>query len=314
MESIIKKNKKISIIVPTFNEERNIQLIVENILIELKNFDLDYEIIFIDNCSTDNTQQEIELQTKKNKNIKAIFNLKNYGSIRSSQHGILQSSGDATILISADLQEPINLISDYIKNWTAGYDIVFAQKNKSSEGFFINFIKKFYYKFLKLISKSNLIENGGSTMLISKIVVSELKKIKDPSPYLRGMILEISSNVKIISYNQEKRIHGQSKTNFMHLYDTGMTGLIKHTILPRILVIFGFTLSLLSVVIAIFFLVYKIFYWDNFDVGVAPIIIGLFIFMSFQFLLSGLICEYALHTLTEVRKLPLVHEKKRINF
>ena len=313
MESLINK-KKISIVVPTFNEEQNIHLIVENILIELKNFDLDYEIIFIDNCSIDNTQKEIVLQAKKNKKIKAIFNMKNYGSIRSSQYGILQSSGDATILISADLQEPINLISDYIKYWMAGYDIVFGQKNKSSESFFISFMKKFYYKFLKLISKSNLIENGGSTMLISKKVVTELKKIKDPSPYLRGIIFEISSNAKIINYNQEKRIYGKSKTNFMHLYETGMNGLIKHTILPRILVISGFILSFLSVLIAMFFFLYKVFYWNDFEVGIAPIIIGIFIFMSFQFLLNGLICEYALHTLTEVRKVPLVHEEKRINF
>jgi len=312
---IIKVQKKISIVTPTFNEKDNIKNLVDSVSSQMQKFNYDYEHIIIDNCSTDKTQDVIKNITIKNKKVKAIFNTRNFGAIRSSHHAILQSTGDATILISSDLQEPVEIITDYIKYWEDGFDVVMGQRNSSASSFFLDKVKSIFYKFLNSVSEIKLIERSGSTALISKKIVDQFKIIDDPYPYFRGLIPELASNIKIVPYEQQKRLKGKSKNNFFDLYDMAMLGIVKHSKIPlRIFTIVGFFCSILSLVVAFIFLLYKIFFWSAIDVGIAPIIIGLFGVASIQLFLLGFVGEYVMQILTHTRKMPLVIERDRLNF
>lgn len=307
--------KKISIVTPTYNEQDNILNLVNAVASEISKYNYDYEHIIIDNCSKDNTQNEIRKICNEKKNVKAIFNSRNFGSIRSSQHAILNSTGDAVILISADLQEPVSLISEYITYWEKGFDAVFGQRSNSNSNVILEFVKKLFYKILNSISENKLIERSGSTALISKKMIDELKKINDPYPYFRGLIPDITSNIKIVPYDQAKRNQGKTKSNFFVLYDHAILGVVKHSKIPlRLCTILGFICSLTALIISLTFFIYKLLFWSSFQVGIAPLVIGLFGVASIQLFLMGLVGEYVMQILTEVRKVPLVVEKERINF
>lgn len=308
-------NKKISIVTPTYNEEENISRLCDEISKEMKLFSYDYEHIIIDNNSTDKTISIIKDIAKKDKKVKIILNSRNFGHIRSSQYGLLQSSGDATILLSSDFQEPITLISKFIKEWENGFKIILGQRSSSDTNAGMDFIKKTYYKLINKISEIPLVERSGSTGLISKEIVDHLRNIGDPYPYFRGLLSEISADIKIIQYHQIERMGGKTKNNFYTLYDLAMLGIIKHSKLPlRIATFFGIMASVVSIIIAITFLIYKVLFWNSFEVGIAPLIIGLFTIVSIQTFLLGFIGEYLIQILTHSRNLPLVIEKERINF
>lgn len=307
--------KKISIVTPTFNEEQNIEKVCNLISEEMKKYQYDYEHIIIDNSSTDKTLEIIKELTIKNKKLKIIINKKNFGHIRSPMHGMFQASGDAIILMMSDLQDPINLLNEYIQAWENGYEVVMAQKKTSDENIFKHYIKTKLYGFLTRMSENDLLINTTGSGLYSKKIIECLKKIDDPYPYFRGLISEITNSIKLIEYHQPKRIFGRTKNNFYTLYDIGILGIVKHAKLPlRIITFLGFILSFLSLIVALVFLIRKLFNWDSFDLGIAPIIIGLFTLCSVQILILGLIGEYVMYTLTHIRKLPLVIEKERINF
>lgn len=307
--------KLISIVTPTFNEEDNIKELCESIASELKKTNYDYEHIVIDNSSTDNTTEILRDLAKQDKNIKVIINSRNFGHVRSPVHGLLQSKGDAAILMMSDFQDPIELIPQYISEWEKGYDVVLAQKNSSDENFIKHFLKNLFYKFAKRISDTPLLMNTTGSGLINRKILNILKKIEDPYPYFRGLIPEITKNIKLISFHQPKRKKGKTKNNFYTLYDLGILGIVKHSKFPlRVMTFFGFIFSILSLLVALIYLIFKLIYWDSFELGVAPIIIGIFLLAFFQIFLSGLIGEYVMSILTQTRKLPLVVEKERINF
>ena len=307
--------KLISIVTPTFNEEDNIKELCKSIALELKKTNYDYEHIIIDNSSTDNTTEILRDLAKQDKNIKVIINSRNFGHVRSPVHGLLQSKGDAAILMMSDFQDPIELIPQYISEWEKGYDVVLAQKNSSDENFIKHFLKNLFYKFAKRISDTPLLMNTTGSGLINRKILNILKKIEDPYPYFRGLITEITENIKLISFHQPKRKKGKTKNNFYTLYDLGILGIVKHSKFPlRVMTFFGFIFSILSLLVALIYLVFKLIYWDSFELGVAPIIIGIFLLAFFQIFLSGLIGEYVMSILTQTRKLPLVVEKERINF
>jgi glycosyltransferase involved in cell wall biosynthesis len=309
------KKTKISIVTATFNEEQNIEKISNEISLEMQKLDMDYEHIIIDNNSTDQTQNIIRKICKKNKNVKAIFNSRNFGHTRSPYYAILQSSGDATILLAADFQDPIELIPDLIKKWQSGSKVVFLQRKSSKENLIIETIKLIFYKFINLISEVNLIEKTTGSGIFDKSIISELKTIEDPDPYFRGMISEINANIDIIEFDQPRRLYGNSKNNFYILFDLGMNAIIKHSKIPlRIMTLGGFILSILLIIVAIFFFIYKIIYWDKFQIGLAPIILGVFFGFSVLIFMLGTIGEYIGVILKQVRKIPLVFEKERINF
>jgi len=307
--------KLISIITPTYNEEENIEKLCSAVKNELNKLNYEYEHICIDNSSTDKTIEKLREIASKDKNVKVILNAKNFGHIRSPIYGLFQSSGDAAIIISCDFQDPIELIPKLIEKWEKGSLVVLGKKISSGENELFFFLRKFYYSFLKKISDANLTENTTGFGIIDKSIVEKLKTIEDPYPYLRGLLSELTDNISTVDFHQPKRLFGKTKNNFFTLYDIGMLGLIKHSQKPlKLMTLVGFISSLSSLLIALGYLFYKIIFWNSFDVGVAPIVIGIFAIGSIQIFLLGLIGEYVGIVLIHQRKLPLVVEKERINF
>jgi len=307
--------KLISIVTPTFNEELNIERLCLKISEQMSQLNYDYEHLIIDNDSKDKTQEIIKKLCKQDKRIKAIFNAKNFGHLRSPFYCLLQSKGEAIIYIASDFQDPIELIPDLIQKWSQGYEVVLLQKNSSDENFFMNFLRKLFYKFINILSDIDLTINTTGSGIFDKKIVNILKSIDEPYPYFRGLVSEISNKVEIISFNQPKRKYGKSKNNFYTLYDVAMLGIIKHSKIPlRITTILGFVCSVISLIVGFFFFIYKILYWNSFQLGMAPVIIGIFFGIAIQVFLLGIIGEYVGFILTHSRKMPLVIERERINF
>ncbi len=306
---------KISIVTPTYNEEENIEKLCSEIRLEMKKIEVDYEHIVIDNSSTDKTVEILRKICTTDKNIKVIINSKNFGHIRSPFYGLLQGSGDACILMASDFQDPVDMITKYVDEWKKGSKIVLGKKITSQENGMIFFIRNFFYKFLNKISETNLTENTTGSGIFDKSIIDQLKKINDPYPYLRGLINEIGEKINLVEFNQPKRKAGKTKNNFFTLYDIGMLGVIKHSRAPiRFVTFLGFLFSLFSILTAVVYFVYKLFFWNSFELGIAPLIIGIFGFASIQILLLGIIGEYVGILLIHQRNMPLVIEKERINF
>ena len=307
--------KLISIITTTFNEAKNIYSLAKEISFQMQKLDCDYEHIIIDNASTDTTQEMIRKLCLENKKVKAIFNKRNFGHIRSPYYGILQANGDATILLSADYQDPPELIGELIEKWKKGSEVVLLKRKSSKSNFFLEFMKTFFYKAMNILSEIKLLEKTTGSGIFDKTIIEELKKIEEPYPYFRGLIMEITDKIDFIEFDQPKRRYGHSSNNFFTLFDLAMLGIIKHSKLPlRIMTITGLILSITSFLIGSIFFIYKLLFWDSFQLGLAPVILGLFFGISFQILLLGAIGEYVGFILTQVRKFPLVIEKERINF
>ena len=306
---------KISIVTPTFNEEENIKKLCSGIKIEMEKLNISYEHIVIDNCSTDKTITNLKEICSNDKNVKVIINSKNFGHIKSPFHGILQSSGDACILMASDFQDPLGLIPVYVKKWLGGSKIVLGKKITSEENNLIFSIRKAFYKFLNMISETKLTENTTGSGIFDKSIINQLRNIKDPYPYLRGLLNDLGEEITVVKFNQPKRLTGITKNNIFTLYDIGMLGIIKHSRAPlRFVTFLGFTLSFFSLLVAIIYFIYKLIFWNTFDLGIAPLIIGIFGFASIQILLLGIIGEYVGILLIHIRNLPLVIEKERINF
>ena len=308
-------NKKISIVTPTFNEELNIEKLCYEVSDKMKKLNYNYEHIVIDNLSTDSTIEILEEITKKDKNLKVIINSRNFGHIRSPIHGLLQADGDAVILMSADFQDPIELIPKYIEEWEKGHKVVMGQKKTSDESKIKHYIKKMYYKFINSISDIPLLLDTTGAGIFDRKIIEELRKVNDPYPYFRGLVSEVTDDVKLLEFHQPKRSKGETKNNLYTLYDLGIVGIIKHSKIPlRIITFIGLIASIFSFVISIIFFFKKIFNWNSFDAGIAPLIIGVFMIASIQIFLLGFIGEYVMNILYHNRNLPLVIEKKRINF
>ncbi len=305
----------ISIVTPTYNEEGNIVELCKEVDKIFKEIGYDYEHIIIDNNSSDETVKNVKNLINQNKSLKLIVNSKNYGQLLSPVHGIKQSSGDATILINADFQDPPELIKKLIKSWENGNKITLLQKNKTDEPFLMNFARKFYYWFLSKTSSNNLTQNTTGSGIIDKSIVEILKKIDDPIPYLRGIFAEIGPEISVIKFDQPPRRKGNTKNNFFTLFDVAMVGLIKQSkFFLRFMTICGLTISCLSFLTSIVFLTLKLVFWNEFELGQAPLLIGLFAISGFQILFLGLLGEYLNLTLMHVRNVPFVVEKERINF
>ncbi len=307
--------KLISIVTPTFNEKDNIKPLCLAISNQMAKLNYEYEHIVIDNCSNDGTIETLIELTKTFKNLKVIVNSRNFGHIRSPVHGMFQATGEAVILMMSDFQDPIDLIPKYITEWENGNKVVMAQKNTSDENFILHYFKKIFYKFANKVSDTPLLINTTGSGLFDKEILNILKKIDDPYPYFRGLIPEITQEIKLIKFHQPKRQGGKTKNNFYTLYDLGILGIIKHSKIPlRLMTLVGFFASFISIILGLVYLLAKILYWSSFNLGIAPMIIGFFFFASFQIFLLGFIGEYVMTILTHSRKLPLVIEKERMNF
>jgi polyisoprenyl-phosphate glycosyltransferase len=307
--------KLISIVTPCYNEQDNVEELCERIASVMATLPYDYEHICIDNHSTDSTVSKIRVIAARNKRVKLIVNARNFGHIRSPFYGILQSSGDACVLIASDLQDPPELIVDFIKRWEEGYKTVLAVKPESEESRLVFFARNAYYRLLSRISEVPLVRNATGAGLFDREVVEILRKVHDPYPYFRGLVCEIGFPIGTVPFKQPKRRRGITKNNFYSLYDMAMLGITNHSKVPlRLMTVAGFLISILSLLVAFAFLLAKLIFWDFFQLGIAPILIGIFFFGSIQMFFIGLLGEYigAIHT--QVRKVPLVVELERVNF
>lgn len=309
--------KKISIVVPCYNEEENVVAISETIIkeVEEKLPKYNYELVFIDNCSTDKTRILLESLCAENKKIKAIFNAKNFGQFNSPYYGMLQTTGDCTILICADFQDPVDMISKFVHEWENGNKIVIGIKNKSKENKIMYFLRSCYYKVIKKISDTEQIEHFTGFGLYDKSFIEVLRKLDDPTPFLRGIVAELGFARKEIPYEQQKRRAGKTHNNFYKLYDAAMLSFTSYTKIGLRLATFaGVVVSTISFIIGLIYLILKLMYWERFAAGTIPILIGMCFLGAIQLFFIGFLGEYILSINARVMKRPLVIEEKRINF
>lgn len=306
----------ISVVTPCYNEEENVEELynqVKQIFGGLK--DYSYEHIFIDNASADNTLAVLKRIASSDKNVKIIVNARNFGHIRSPYYGLLQAGGDAAISLSADLEEPPQLIRDFIKKWEEGYKIVVGIKKGSREPLPVFLVRRLYYVLINRLSETELLKDFNGFGLYDKTVIAVLRQINDPYPYFRGLICDIGFDKAQIEYIQSEREKGRTKNNFYTLYDMGMLGITSYSKIPlRLATGLGFICSLLSTLTAFIYLVYKLLFWDTFSVGIAPLVIGFFFLFSVLLFFIGILGEYIGSIHTQVLRRPLVIEKERINF
>lgn len=309
--------KKISVLVPCYNEKENVVPISKAIVTEIENKlpQYDYELVFIDNCSTDGTRDLLRVICKNNPKIKAILNARNFGQFNSPFHGMCQTTGDCTITMCCDFQDPVEMIPKFIEKWEEGYKIVSAIKTSSKENGFIYFLRTIYYKLIKKMSSVDMIEHFTGFGLYDKEFIDLLKKLDDPIPFIRGIVAEFGYKRTEIEYTQPKRKAGKTHNNWYSLYDAAMLSITSYTKVGLRLAIFiGGIGAALSLVVAIAYLIMKLIWWDQFLFGMAPLIFGVFGLGSMQLLFIGLLGEYVMNINTRVMHRPLVVEEERINF
>lgn len=309
--------KKISVVLPTYNEEENIVPLCNEIIKVFNDSlpDYDYEIIIGDNCSTDHTRDKITFLCGQNPKIKAIFNAKNFGADRSSMHVLLNTTGDASVFMMADFQSPPSMIPDFVHAWENGHRIVCAIKNGSKESSIIYCFRSVYYRLIKRMSDVEQIEHFTGFGLYDKSFVELLRKLEDPIPWLRGTVAEFGSQIKYIFFEQPKRRAGKSSYNWYRYYDAAMTSFTSYTkVGMRIASISGFIISFLSILSALVYTVLRIVLGSTIPTGIYPVLLGVFILGGLQIFFIGLVGEYVLTINTRVMNRPLVVEERRINF
>lgn len=309
--------KKISVLIPCYNEVENVvpmsEAVVKILTEELSQYD--YELVFIDNCSTDGTRDKLEEICAGNKKIKAIFNVTNFGQFNSPFYGMCQTTGDCTISMCCDFQDPVEMLPQFVKEWENGYKIVSAIKTSSKENPIIRLLRTIYYKMIRNMSDVKMIEHFTGFGLYDMTFIELLKQLDDPMPFLRGIVAEYGFSRKEIEYQQAKRRAGKTKNNFYTLYDAAMLSITSYTKVGlRLATILGFVSSGVSLLIALVYLILKLVNWYNFQAGYAPMIIGVYVLGSLQLFFIGLLGEYILNINSRVIHRPLVVEEKRINF
>lgn len=309
--------KKISIVVPCYNEVENVVPMSAALTDLMRNQlpDYDYEVIFMDNCSTDGTREVIRAITQDNTRIKAILNVKNFGQFNSPYYGLLQATGDCAILLACDFQDPIEMIPRFVHEWEAGYKIVAGIKTSSRENHLIYWLRGLYYKLIKKMSSVDQIEHFTGFGLYDRSFLETLRSLDDPTPFLRGIVAELGANRKDIEYEQANRRTGKSHNSWYSLYDAAMLSFTSYTrIGMRVATFAGFVMSALSIIAALVYLVLKLVFWDSFPAGIIPVLLAVLVIGSMLLFFIGLLGEYVMNMNTRIMKRPLVVEDERINF
>lgn len=309
--------KKISVLIPCYNEEENVEpisrAVVETLTRDLPRYD--YELVFIDNNSGDNTRPVLRRLCAENPKIKAIFNARNFGQFNSPYYGMLQVTGDCVIEMVADFQDPVDLIPKYVKAWEEGYKIVIGIKTSSRESKIMYWLRSCYYRLIKKLSDVEQIEHFTGSGLYDREFIEVLRELNDPTPFLRGIVAELGYKRKEIPYEQPERRAGKTHNNFYKLYDAAMLSVTSYTKVGlRLATIFGAFCGVVSMLVALAYLVMKLIWWDRFPAGMAPLLIGMLFLGSVQIFFIGLVGEYVLSINQRVMKRPLVIEEERINF
>jgi glycosyltransferase involved in cell wall biosynthesis len=308
--------KTITVVSGCYNEEENLRELIGRVFAVAGKFpQYQWEYILIDNCSTDKSREILRELAGKDHRVKVIFNVRNFGYVRSFHHALLQARGDAVIHLASDLQDPPELIGQFIPLWEQGRKVVAAVKNKSREAKLMFAVRRVYYGLVTRLADVTLLKNFTGFGLYDQTVIEHLRGMDDPYPYFRGQISELGYPVATVEFIQPVRQRGKSSFNFYRLYDMAMLGFTSHTKVPlRLATFIGFVLAILSFLTGLLYLVYKLVYWSRFSVGVAPLVVGFFFLGSVQLIFIGILGEYigAIHT--KLTKRPLVVEQERINF
>ena len=309
--------KTISIVIPCYNEEENVIPLANALRTcfreKLKNYD--YELLFIDNDSQDKTRENLRALCKEDRGIKAIFNAKNFGQFNSPYYGMLNSTGDATILMAADFQDPVEMIPKFVEAWEEGYRIVIGVKTESNESKLMYALRGIYYKLIRKMSSVDQISQFTGFGLYDKGFISVMQSLDDPTPFLRGIVAELGYRRKDIPYTQPKRRAGVTHNNFYTLYDAAMLSFTSYTKVGlRLAVFFGGIFAGISMLVGLLYLIMKLIWWDRFPAGMAPMLIGMLFLGSVQIFFIGLLGEYILSINQRVMKRPLVVEEERLNF
>lgn len=309
--------KKISVMIPCYNEEENVVPMADAVtnIMETELSRYDYELIFIDNCSQDHTRDLLRVICQKHPKVKAILNAKNFGQFNSPFYGMCQTTGDCTITLCCDFQDPVELLPTFVEKWEQGYKIVSGIKKTSKENPILRALRTLYYKMIKKMSSVEQIEHFTGFGLYDRSFIEVLKKLDDPTPFLRGIVAELGYKRCDVPYEQQRRRAGKTHNNFFTLYDAAMLSVTSYTKIGlRIATISGFVLSAVSILIAVVYTIMKLCMWDSFPAGIAPILIGVFVFGSVQLFFIGFLGEYIMSINTRVMHRPLVIEEERINF
>jgi glycosyltransferase involved in cell wall biosynthesis len=307
--------KLLSIVSGCFNERDNVEELHRQIIAAMETLpQYDWEHIYIDNASEDGTGDILRRMAAADPRVKVILNNRNFGHIRSPFYAMLQARGDAVVTMASDLQDPPSLIPEFVNKWESGYKVALGQKIASAETPLVFTLRTAYYRLVKRLADVKLIEHVTGFGLYDQEVVDQFRKINDPYPYTRGLISELGYEVACIPYDQPERKRGITKNNFYTLYDLAMLGITNHSKVPlRIATMLGFGLSLVSLLVAVAYFIYKLLFWSRFPVGLAPVVIGLFLFSSVQLFFTGVLGEYIAAIHTQIQHRPLVVEKERIN-
>jgi glycosyltransferase involved in cell wall biosynthesis len=316
-KKMIQSKKKISIMTPCFNEQDGIdecyQVVREFFRNKLPQYD--YEHLFIDNASTDNTVNILKEIAEKDDNVKLIINSRNFGPNNSPYHAILESTGDAVIPVVADLQTPVDKIADFVEKWEKGFDMVLGIRVGMSESKRLRFARNTYYKIMSKLSHIEHYHGFIGYGLFDRKTVDVMRRLNDPNPYFRIIISEIGFEKAFVDYIQPPRKYGKSRLTLPDLIDYAILGMVSCSKVPlRLMTIGGLIISAVSLLLGVGYLFFKLMYWNTFDVGIAPLLIGMFFFGALQVLCLGLISEYVGVIFDHVRDRPLVIEKERVNF
>jgi glycosyltransferase involved in cell wall biosynthesis len=308
--------KLITVMSACYNEEENVRECYERVKKAFEEIGrYRYEHLFIDNASKDKTVSILREIAAKDKNVKVIVNARNFGHIRSPYHALIEARGDAVISVVSDLQDPPELIKDFIQKWDEGFLVVMAVKENSDESPLFFAVRRAYYELVSRLAEIELTKNATGFGLYDKRLIDILREIDDPYPYFRGLVSEIGFPMATILYHQPVRKRGITSNNFYRLYDMAMLGITNHSKVPlRLATMLGFAVSALSLGVALGYLVMKLVYWNSFSLGLAPLEIGLFFFGSVQLFFIGILGEYIGAIYTQVQKRPHVVELERINF
>jgi polyisoprenyl-phosphate glycosyltransferase len=307
----------LTILTPCFNEEGNVREVYQQVKAAMQTLPgYDYEHLFIDNASQDKTVEIMRELAAADKRVKVIVNTRNFGQVRSPYYALLQARGDAVMSCVADLQDPPELIPQFVKKWEEGYKVVIGVKQGSKDSWLMSRTRKLYYWLVgRLSSDVELVHNFTGFGLYDREVIEQFRSTDEQYPYLRGLVCDFGYERAVIDYVQPGRTRGRTKNNFFSLYDVAMLGITNHSKVPlRIATMAGFTISIVSLLVALGYLIAKLIFWNQLQLGTAPLLIGIYFFGAVQLFFIGILGEYigAIHT--QVHKRPLVVEKERINF
>jgi glycosyltransferase involved in cell wall biosynthesis len=308
--------KRISVVTPCFNEEENVEELYRQIRgVMERETAYDYEHILIDNASTDQTVAILRRIAAADRRVKVIVNMRNFGHIRSPYHGILQARGDAVIAMASDLQDPPELLPQMLRQWEAGFPVVAAIKTRSRESWWMYRLRGMYYRLITRLASVDVLEHFTGFGLYDQKVIQALRTLREPYPYFRGLISDLGFPVARIEFTQPTRKRGATKNNFYTLFDMALLGVTNHTKVPlRLATILGFCTAAFCVLAGFGYLVAKLLFWNTFNAGQAPLMIGVFFIGSVQLFFLGLVGEYVGTMFTYIQNRPLVIEKERINF